>query len=220
LSQLYAAIPLLLSSTNNPTTTQETDPFHIPLYQLEELTGTTVSNTSNEFQERLDQLNLATDRSHFQRLFSTRRTMSDGQRLTSRSKSARSFSKKKANNESEWLTDTPRLNRYILQKHEDNVYGTLHTPRSKINQQVDDDLFLSTARSTLTDLSLTTSINLNNNANQEQSSVYCPSVEEVRRYVNFHRISLEIPPRYQSTHDSYFTNDCLIFLLSAFEKEI
>jgi len=98
----------------------------------------------------------------------------------SRSKSARTLSKKKATSDSDWLTDTPRLNRYILQKHEDDLYGTLHTPRSTPRKNPDDEMLSSTARSTLTDLSLTSNTNLNN-TNSEESSVYCPSVEEVRR---------------------------------------
>ncbi len=180
--QLYAAIPLLLStptSTTNPT--NESDPLHIPLHQLEDSSTTTTFNGSAEFKERLDQLNLNTDRSYFQRLFSTRRTMSEEQGSMSRSKSARSVSKKKTTSDSDWLADTPRLNRYALQKHEDNVYGTLHTPRSARRQNPDDEMLLSTARSTLTDLSLTSTTNFSTN-NNDDSSVYCPSIEEVRRY--------------------------------------
>jgi len=106
--------------------------------------------------------------------------MSEEQRSMARSKSARTLSKKKANTDSDWMEDTPRLNRYALQKHEDNLYGTLHTPRSTPRQNPDDEMLLSTARSTLTDLSLTSSINLNT-TNHDESSVYCPSIEEVRR---------------------------------------
>ncbi|CAF3590375.1 unnamed protein product [Adineta steineri] len=185
LSQMYAAIPLLLSSTAAPPPTtnaeaNESDPLHLPLHQLDDSSITTSLNTSLEFKERLDQLNISGDRSHFQRLFSTRRTLSDEQRSTSRSKSARSLSKKKANSDSDWIPDTPRLNRYILQKHEDDLYGTLHTPRSTPRANHDDEMLLSsTARSTLTDLSLTSNTSINT-TNNEESSVYCPSVEEVR----------------------------------------
>jgi hypothetical protein len=154
--------------------------LHLPLHQLEDFSTTTTSNTSVEFKERLDQLNLGTDRSHFQRLFSTRRTMSEEQRSTSRSKSARTLSKKKTTSDSDWMTDTPKLNRYALQKHEDNVYGTLHTPRSAPRQNHEDDMLLSTARSTLTDLSLTSTGNFST-THSEDTSVYCPSLEEVRR---------------------------------------
>lgn len=157
--------------------------MHLSLHQLDDLSATTTSNTSVEFRERLEQLNLNTDRSHFQRLFSSRRTLSDEQRTTSRSKSARSVSKKKLNSDSDWIEDTPRLSRYILQKHEDDLYGTLHTPRSTIRQNYDDEMLLSTARSTLTDLSLTSSINMNSN-NNDETGVYCPSVEEVRRLIS------------------------------------
>lgn len=154
--------------------------MHLPLHQLEDFSATTTSNTSVEFQERLDRLNLTTDRSHFQRLFSSRRTMSDEQKSTFRSKSARTSSKKKTSTDSDWMTDTPRLNRYALQKHEDDLYGTLHTPRGARRGQHNDDMFMNTARSTLTDLSLTSASALNT-VNQNESSVYCPSIEEVRR---------------------------------------
>jgi hypothetical protein len=154
--------------------------LHLNLQQLDDFTTTTVSNTSTEFKERLDQLNLNTDRSHFQRLFSTRRTMSDEQRSSSRSTSARASSKKKTSTDSDWITDTPRLNRYALQKHENDRYGTLHTPRSAQRENHDDGMFLSTARSTLTDLSLTNASSINA-TNQDDSTVYCPSIEEVRR---------------------------------------
>ena len=90
------------------------------------------------------------------------------------------YQKKKTNIDSDWITDTPRLSRYILQKHEDDLYGTLHTPRSTIHQNSDDEMLLATARSTLTDLSLTSTINTNT-TNHDDSSVYCPSIEEVRR---------------------------------------
>jgi hypothetical protein len=154
--------------------------LHLSLHQLDDLSTTTVSNTSTAFKERLDQLNLNTDRSHFQRLFSTRRAFSDEQRSTSRSKSARTSSKKKITSDADWIEDTPRLNRYVLQKHEDDLYGTLHTPRSTPRQNPDDEMLLSTARSTLTDLSLTSHTNINS-INHDESSVYCPSIEEVRR---------------------------------------
>ena len=177
--QLYAAIPLLLSAP--PTTaTNETDPLHLNLQQLDDFNSTSVTNTSREFKERLDQLNLNTDRSHFQRLFSTRRTMSDEHRTTARSTSARASSKKKTSTDSDWITDTPRLNRYALQKHDDDRYGVLHTPRNSKRENYDDDVFSSTARSTLTDLSLTNTSSVNT-TNSYDSSVYCPSVEEVRR---------------------------------------
>ena len=78
------------------------------------------------------------------------------------------------------MIDSPRLNRYALQKHEDNHYGILHTPRTPRPVKQDDDLFMNTARSTLTDLSLTSASALNT-TNRSESSVYCPSVEEVRR---------------------------------------
>jgi hypothetical protein len=106
--------------------------------------------------------------------------MSDEQRSASRSKSARTLSKKKANIDSDWMTDTPRLNRYILQKHEDDLYGTLYTPRSTPHRNPDDEMLLSTARSTLTDLSLTSATSINT-TNHDDSTVYCPSIEEVRR---------------------------------------
>ncbi|CAF0737011.1 unnamed protein product [Adineta ricciae] len=180
LPQLYAAIPPLLSPLTSLESTMasaidETDPLHLPLHQLDDLSATTMSNTSTEFQERLDQLNLSSDRSHFQRLFSSRRTLSDEPRSTSRSKSARSLTKKKTNADSDWLTDTPRLNRYVLQRHEDDLYGTLHTPRSTPRQNNDESM-LGTARSTLTDLSATSSMN---STTAENSGVYCPSIEEV-----------------------------------------
>ena len=182
LPQLYAAILLLLSplpslESTTASAINETDPLHLPLHQLDDLSATTMSNTSTDFQERLDQLNLSSDRSHFQRLFSSRRTLSDEQRSTSRSKSARSLTKKKTNTDSDWLTDTPRLNRYVLQRHEDDLYGTLHTPRSTPRLNNDDNM-LGTARSTLTDLSATSSMN---STTAENSGVYCPSIEEVRR---------------------------------------
>jgi hypothetical protein len=180
LPQLCAAIPLLLSSATTTTTTNESDPLHLNLQQLDDFTATTVSNTSADFKERLDQLNLNTDRSHFQRLFSTRRTMSDEQRSLSRSTSARTLSKKKTSTDSDWITDTPRLNRYALQKHENDRYGILHTPRNARRENHDDDMLLSTARSTLTDLSLTNASSINT-TNQYDSGVYCPSIEEVRR---------------------------------------
>ena len=154
--------------------------MHLPLHQLDDFSATTTSNASVEFQERLDQLNLTTDRSHFQRLFSSRRTMSDEQKSTFRSKSARTSSKKKTSTDSDWMTDTPRLNRYALQKHEDDLYGTLHTPRNGRRGKPNDDMFMNTGRSTLTDLSLTSASALNT-INQNEASVYCPSVEEVRR---------------------------------------
>lgn len=106
--------------------------------------------------------------------------MSDDQRSTLRSRSARTVSKKKTTIDSDWSEGTPRLNRYVLQKHENDLYGTLHTPRSTARQNPDDEMLLSTARSTLTDISLTSSINLNS-TNHDESGVYCPSVEEVRR---------------------------------------
>lgn len=180
LPQLYAALPLLLSSTIVEPTTNESDPLHLPLHQLDDFSATTTSNTSVDFRERLDQLNLSTDRSHFQRLFSSRRTMSDEQKSTFRSKSARTSSKKKTSTDSDWMTDSPRLNRYALQKHDDDRYGTLHTPRTPRRVKQDDDIFMNTARSTLTDLSLT-SASAMNSTSQNESSVYCPSVEEVRR---------------------------------------
>ncbi|UJR27057.1 hypothetical protein I4U23_008361 [Adineta vaga] len=181
LSQLYAAIPLLLSPSPTTATaavpeTNESDPLYLPLHQLDDLSITTTSNTSPEFKERLDQLNLSTDRSNFQRLFSSRRTLSEEQRSTSRSRSARTLPKKKTTTDSDWITDTVRLNRYVLQKHEDDLYGTLHTPRSTPRHNHDDEM-LSTARSTLTDLSVTNSMNSTHN---DDSSVYCPSIEEVR----------------------------------------
>ncbi len=154
--------------------------MHLSLHQLDDLSTTTTSNTSVEFKERLDQLNLNTDRSHFQRLFSIRRAMSDEQRSISRSRSARTLSKKKTSTDSDWLEGTPRLNRYALQKHEDDLYGTLYTPRSTRRQNPDDEMLVSTARSTLTDLSSTNTTNLNT-TNHDESSVYCPSIEEVRR---------------------------------------
>lgn len=84
------------------------------------------------------------------------------------------------NTDADWISDTSRLNRYVLQKHEDDHYGTLYTPRSRPHRNPDDDPMQLTARSTLTDLSLTNSFNASNTPNEE-SSVYCPSLEEVRR---------------------------------------
>jgi hypothetical protein len=162
----------------------ESDPLQLSLHQLDDLSSSTATattfNTSTEFQERLDKLNLNTDRSHFQRLFTARRTLSEEQRSVSRSKSARTSSKKKTNIDSDWNSDTPRLNRYVLQKHEDDLYGTLHTPRSTTNRNQDEEMLSVTARSTLTDLSLTSNAN-SNTTNNDESTVYCPSVEEVRR---------------------------------------
>ncbi|CAF3732334.1 unnamed protein product [Rotaria sordida] len=182
LPQLSAAIPLVLtSSLSTTTTTNKTDQLHLPLYQLDDLSASKTFDTSLEFKERLDELNLNTDRSNIQRLLSTPRTFSDERRTMFRSKSAKSLpiSKKKASNDSDWNTDIPRLNRYALQVHQDDHYGILHTPRSTPRQTLDDELLLLTNRSTLTDLSFTSSIN-SNATNNEDSPVYCPSVEEVR----------------------------------------
>ncbi|CAF1047668.1 unnamed protein product [Rotaria sp. Silwood1] len=181
LPQLSAVIPFVLTAT----TTNESDPLNLPLHRLDDLSTPKTYDTSLEFKERLDELNLNTDRSNVQRLLSTQRTFSDEHRIMVRSKSAKSLtmSKKKTNNDSDWNTDTPRLSRYALQVHQDDRYGTLHTPRSTPRgtprQNLDDELLLLTNRSTLTDLSLTSNININA-VNNEDSPVYCPSVEEVR----------------------------------------
>ncbi|CAF2598547.1 unnamed protein product [Rotaria sp. Silwood2] len=186
LPQLSAAIPFVLTAPSIITTrTNESDQLNLPLYQLDDLSTPKTYDTSLEFKERLDELNLNTDRSNLQRILSTQRTLSDEPRAMLRSKSAKSLStsKKKTNNDSDWNTDTLRLSRYALQVHQDDRYGTLHTPRSTPRgtprQNLDDELLLLTTRSTLTDLSFTSSINVNA-ANNEDSSVYCPSVEEVR----------------------------------------
>lgn len=106
--------------------------------------------------------------------------------MTSRSASAKSSSssKKKNNSDSDGIVDSPRFNRYMLQVHQDDRYGTLHTPRNAsrgvARSYLEDDLALLTTRSTLTDLSYTSSMSLNA-VNSEDSGLYYPSVEEVRR---------------------------------------
>lgn len=159
----------------------ESDPLHLPLHQLDE--PNSAFNTSSEFRERLEQLPLTTDRSHFQRLFSARRAFSDEQGAsTARSKSARSSSsKKKTMVDNDWGTETPRLNRYVLKRHEDDHYGTLYTPRSRSRREQDEEMLMTTARSMLTDISLTSTNQLASTIS-EDSAVYCPTVEEVRRY--------------------------------------
>ena len=151
----------------------------LPLYQLDLPTPRTY-NSSTELPEYLDDLALNTTRSRFQRLFSSRRTFSDEQNSTARSKSARSLLKKKTSSDSNWTMETPRFNRYTLQKHHDSRYGVLHTPRCTSRSNPNDDMLLVTARSTLTDLSLISNTNINT-TNEENSMVYCPSVEEVAR---------------------------------------
>jgi hypothetical protein len=153
--------------------------MHLPLDELDDLSVSL--NTSRQFKQRLDQLNLRSDRSHFQRLFTTRRIWSsDDQGATSRSKSARSSTKKSSNADADSISSTPRLNRYALQKHHNDLYGTLHTPRSASNRHMFDDTYVSTARSTLTDISMTSGMNASSSAH-EDLAVYCPTVEEVRR---------------------------------------
>lgn len=183
--QLYAAIPLLLSTKDDPigetTTPREVESLHLPLHQLDE--PSTSYNTSLEFKERLDQLSLGSDRSNFQRLFSARRAFSDEQSglATARSRSARSSSSKKKNiAEGDWNRETLRLNRYVLQRHEDDQYGTLYTPRSRTKRDDENDMYLATARSTLTDIS-STSTSFLATTNQADSPIYCPTLEEVRR---------------------------------------
>ncbi|CAF3347117.1 unnamed protein product [Rotaria socialis] len=180
LPQLSAAIPFLLSSPSTATLGKE------PLSssrRTDELSASGMGNASLEFQERLEDLNLDTDRSTIQSLLSTPRTLSNEQRLMLRSKSAKASSKKKINSDSSWNSDSPRFNRYALQVHKDDRYGTLHTPRSTSRgtprSHMNDDMTLSTARSTLTDLSYTSSMTLSA-TNSEESAIYCPSVEEVR----------------------------------------
>ena len=184
LSQLYAALPLLLSSSTNTDSAHDNnnddaDPMHLPLDELDDLSVSL--NTSREFKQRLDHLNLRSDRSHFQRLFTTRRTWSsEEQGATSRSKSARSSSKKSSNADSDSISSVPRLNRYALQKHHNDLYGTFHTPRSASNRHMSDGTYSSTARSTLTDISMTSGMNTSSSAHDDLG-VYCPTVEEVRR---------------------------------------
>jgi hypothetical protein len=162
----------------NDETNTETDPFHLPIHELDEPFSSTF-NTSLEFKERLDELNLSTDRSHFQRLFSSRRDRSDEQQmLTARSKSARTSSKKNSSLDSDWISESARLNRYVLKKHEDARYGTLHTPRLQVRRIADDDIPMSTVRSTLRDLSLTHRQNTSSSSG-DLSNVYCPTIEEV-----------------------------------------
>lgn len=164
-------------------TSNEIDPLSLSLPPLDDLATARTYDSSMGFKDHLDELNLYTDRSNVQRLLVTPRTLSDEQR-SSRSKSAKSSSKKRANNDSDWNTEIQKLSRYALQKHEDDLYGTLHTPRSTPRgtprHTPIDELLLSTARSNLTDFSSSSNI-YSNGSNEEETDVYCPSVEEVRR---------------------------------------